>query len=338
MDATADARFDLLRYYAEYFRPGMIDLSASCPPPATLAVDLGEALTADGLAFVPPSGAPDLREAIAARYSTVAAGDVLIAAGASEALAAVALALLGPGARAAVDSGIYASFTEAAKAAGAVLVPGSPLAPDTAVVAVCNPSTPSDRIRDMAVLAAEARAAGAVLAADEVYRDLSCIPIAAAADLDAHAISIGDLSKPLGLGALRIGWVATRDAALRDLLDRQLQLLSGGPSALSVRAALAAFATFDDEVARTMAAATENGGAILRALAAHGWTFTAPEAGLTVLAWPPTAVDAAAEARVHAAGLFLIPCDMYGAPGAYRFGLLAPLEAVRRALHLLAER
>jgi len=336
MDATADARLDLLRYYAEYFDPGMTDLSASCPPPAALAMDLADALTADGLAFVPPSGAPELRDAIAARYTTVTPGDVLIAAGASEALAAIALALLEPGARAAVDGGVYASFTEAAKAAGAVLAPESPLAPGTAVVAVCNPATPSGRIRDMAALAAEARAAGAVLAADEVYRDLSDVPIAAAADLDARAVSIADLSKPLGLGALRIGWIATRNAALRERLDRQLQLLSGGPSALSVRAALGAFETFDQEVARTMAAAAGNGGAIQRELAAHGWTFTSPEAGLTVLAWPPAPVAAVAEARVREAGLFLIPCDMYGAPGAYRFGLLAPLESVRRALRLLA--
>lgn len=336
MDATADPRLDLLRYYAAYFAPGMTDLSASCPPPAALAVDLGYELDGDALAFVPPAGAPDLREAIAARYEGLTAEDIVISAGASEALAAIALALLEPGSRAAVDGGIYPSFTEAAKSAGATLAPESPLAPGTRVVAVCNPTTPAGRIRDMAALCRQARATGATVVADEVYRDLSRVPLPAAATLDPGAISIGDLSKPLGLGALRIGWIATRDVDVRERLDRQLQLLSGGPSALSVRAALAAFERFDAAVAATLDRAEENGAHIFRALTSHDWTWTPPEAGLTVAAWPARPLDAAAEQRVRDAGYFLIPCDMYGAPGAYRFSLLAPPATVCHALDLLA--
>jgi len=336
MDATADPRLDLLRYYAAYFAPGMTDLSASCPPPAALAVDLGYELDGDALAFVPPAGAPDLREAIAARYEGLTAEDIVISAGASEALAAIALALLEPGSRAAVDGGIYPSFTEAAKSAGATLAPESPLVPGTRVVVVCNPTTPAGRIRDMAALCREARATGATVVADEVYRDLSRVPLPAAATLDPGAISIGDLSKPLGLGALRIGWIATRDVDVRERLDRQLQLLSGGPSALSVRAALAAFERFDAAVAATVDRAEENGAHIFRALTSHDWTWTPPEAGLTVAAWPARPLDAAAEQRVRDAGYFLIPCDMYGAPGAYRFSLLAPPATVCHALDLLA--
>ncbi len=169
-----------------------------------------------------------------------------------------------------------------------------------------------------------------------MYRDLSRVPLPAAATLDPGAISIGDLSKPLGLGALRIGWIATRDVDVRERLDRQLQLLSGGPSALSVRAALAAFERFDAAVAATVDRAEENGAHIFRALTSHDWTWTPPEAGLTVAAWPARPLDAAAEQRVRDAGYFLIPCDMYGAPGAYRFSLLAPPATVCHALDLLA--
>ncbi len=69
--------------------------------------------------------------------------------------------------------------------------------------------------RGLAALAADA---GATLLCDEVYRLLEHDPadrLDAGADLGDHVVSVGVLSKSYGLAGLRIGWLATRNSAIR---------------------------------------------------------------------------------------------------------------------------
>jgi aspartate/methionine/tyrosine aminotransferase len=148
---------------------------------------------------------------------------------------------------------------------------------------------------------------------------------------------VGGLSKPLGMGGLRIGWIATHDRRLRDRLDRQLQLLSGGPASLATRAAVVAFACYDESIAGTLAAVQSNAPHVFAALDAARWRYTRPLAGLTVEACPPIPATLAGEERVRQAGMFLVPGTVYRRPGAYRIGLLADVVALRQALSLLAE-
>jgi len=57
-----------------------------------------------------------------------------------------------------------------------------------------------------------------VLFSDEVYRELEHDPadrLPAACDLYERAVSLGSVSKSYGLAGLRLGWLATRDGALR---------------------------------------------------------------------------------------------------------------------------
>src|SRR5262249_49380160 len=56
----------------------------------------------------------------------------------------------------------------------------------------------------------------ASLLVDEVYRGIQFAGelSPAAADLGSHAISIGDVAKPYGLGGLRVGWIATANRAI----------------------------------------------------------------------------------------------------------------------------
>ena len=67
-----------------------------------------------------------------------------------------------------------------------------------------------------------ARAHGLVVFSDEVYRELEHDPagrLPAACDEYERAVSLGSISKSYGLPGLRIGWIATRDAALRDAVS-----------------------------------------------------------------------------------------------------------------------
>ncbi|MCC6380855.1 MAG: pyridoxal phosphate-dependent aminotransferase [Dehalococcoidia bacterium] len=332
-----DANLDLLAWYTRYFQPGVVDVSASNPPPWPLPAP-PEAEVVAAADYVAPMGAPALRGAIAARYATLSADDVILGNGASEVLAALGLMLARRGSRVAVDRGAYPSFLEAVRAVGGDVLPLAALGPGVAAALANNPTVPDGRLLDVPGLVAAARATGAVPVVDEVYRDFAVPRPPAAADCDPGAVSVGGLSKPLGLGGLRVGWAATRDRALLARLDRQLQLLAGGPSGPSLLLARVAVACFDEAVAVTRERASANAPALYARLAARGWTFAPPEAGLTLEAWPPHPLAPGGGARLLAAGLFAVPCSVYGTPGAWRFGLLADVEALDRALGALQGR
>jgi len=328
---------DLLTFFAEHLRPGAIDLSASSPPPAVIEALPGEQLSAEQLAFVPPSGAPELREAIAARYETLGADDILLCAGASEALVAVALALLEPGGCAWSQPGTYPSFSEAARGRGAEIVESSAPPASASVALATNPAVPLGDLIDGEAWLRAAHDCGAVAVFDEVYLDLAfgCRRPVYGADRSPGAVSISDLSKPLGLAGLRIGWIATRDEGVRAKLDRQLQLLSGGPSSLGVAAALDALRVYDREVAATIACARRNAPELVRRLAARGWRVVLPDAGVTATIFPPAEIPLARLRQVEDAGFFLLPTDVFGLPGGFRICLLREPRVVERALSLL---
>jgi len=89
-----------------------------------------------------------------------------------------------------------------------------------------------------------ARARGLVVFSDEVYRELEHDPAAqlpAACDEYERAVSLGSISKSYGLPGLRIGWIATRDPALREavsLLKDYTTICSSAPSELLTALAL----------------------------------------------------------------------------------------------------
>ncbi len=329
---TDSPGLDLIDYYDRHFRAGMVDLSVSSPAPTPIALDSAALGEVESLAYTSPQGSLALRTAIAARYETLAAGDVLVTSGASEGLAAIAHALLDAHSVAVAERGVYAGLLAAAGRAGARVVVRWTQSAEVAIA--CNPSVPGGQIIDVESFIASALAAGAVPVVDEVYRELALDGrrIAAAADIDPGAVSVGDLSKPLGLGGLRIGWVATRDASLRARIERELRLLSGGPSTLSVAVAEVALREFDERLAGVVAHVRGNQPEVEAVLARHGWTWTPATAGLTVLARPPFHVDEPALGALREEGLFLLPGETLGYPGAFRVSLLAESGALSRAL------
>ena len=89
-----------------------------------------------------------------------------------------------------------------------------------------------------------ARSNGIVLFSDEVYRELEHDlrdRLPAACDLDAQAVSLGSISKTYGLPGLRLGWVVTRDPAIREVVMRlkdYTTICSSAPSEVLVAVAL----------------------------------------------------------------------------------------------------
>src|SRR3954465_5821700 len=226
-----------------------------------------------GLGYTETAGHPLLRAEIAALYPGLQADDVLVFAGAQEAIFAFAHATLGADDHAVVVTPDYQSLHEVARAAGAQLstvelehdsgwaldlddVRGA-LRPDTRAIVVNFPHNPTGAHIDRATLdglVAIAEEAGAHLVSDEVYRWLEHPPAAllpGAAELSSGALSLGVMSKTFALPGLRIGWRAcpagellARIAAIKDYTT----ICGSAPSEIL---ALVALRRRDEVVARS---------------------------------------------------------------------------------------
>jgi aspartate/methionine/tyrosine aminotransferase len=314
----------------------MADLVAIADPEsAALWADLR-------LGYTESTGHPLLRAEIAALYDSLEADDVLVFAGAEEAVFCLFNTSLGAGDHMIVTWPGYQSLYEVARAAGAEVSLHALLEhdgwaldverlrrsirPTTRVIVVNAPHNPTGMLPNLAEwteLAALCAEAGIRLIADEVYRYLEVDPAArlpAGADLSPTYLSIGVLSKSFALPGLRIGWLATRD---RDVLDRCARLkdyttiCSSAPSEIlalmALRARDAVIARSRDIVASNLARLDD-----FFARRPDALTWVRPSGGST--AFPrlvPTgpaggSADAFCSRLVEATGVLLLPSTTFG--------------------------
>jgi aspartate/methionine/tyrosine aminotransferase len=265
MPTLPDFRLEV--YLGEHEFSARHHLTASDAETVTVAEALGSTglreLAELPLGYQPTWGTDALRHAIAATYETLAPEDVLVFAGAEEAMYWALQELAGPGDHAIVTVPNYQSMESVPLAAGAE-VDGLPLDPDrgwavdvdrlaallrpeTRVLAVNFPNNPTGAVPDAdtwdAILAlCEER--GVRLFSDEVYRGLEPAgrtPLAQAADRSPAALSLGVMSKAYGLPGLRIGWLASKDRELLSRLERRkhyTSICNAGPSELIATHAL----------------------------------------------------------------------------------------------------
>ncbi len=242
-------------------------LTASDAETSTVAEVLGpegmEELAALPLGYTPTWGSDVLRAEIAATYDGLEPADVLVFAGAEEAMFWTMQELAGPGAHAVVPLPNYQSMESVPLATGAAvsglaLDAGAGwaldldaltalLRPSTRLVAVNFPNNPTGALPDpdtWAALVALCEERGIRLFSDEVYRGLEAegtAPLPQAADVSPTALSMGVMSKAYGLPGLRIGWLACRDRAVLERLETRkhyTSICSAGPSELIAAHAL----------------------------------------------------------------------------------------------------
>jgi aspartate/methionine/tyrosine aminotransferase len=191
------------------------------------------------LGYTESTGHPLLRREVAGLYPGLEPDDVLVFAGAEEAIFALVTTLVGPGDHVIVTWPGYQSLYEVARSAGAQValhalresegwsldVPRlvRTLRPTTRLVVVNAPHNPTGMLptrEEWSVLVDACADAGAYLLADEVYRGLEVDEadrLPTAAELLPRGISLGVMSKAYAMAGLRIGWLATRD---REVLAR----------------------------------------------------------------------------------------------------------------------
>src|SRR3954452_12549082 len=275
------ADFELERFFARHEFTVEVNACGSDVEAPRLQEVLGwasaqtrEAWGALQLGYTEAPGHPRLRATVAALYDGLAAEDVLVFAGAEEAIFAWANVELEPGDHVVVVWPSYQSLHEVARATGAdvellelrhedgwaldldavreALRPG-----DTKAVVVNFPHNPTGAMIDpveFEELAGLVQDAGAQLFSDEVYRwseHDGAAPLPAAAELSGSGLSLGVMSKTFALPGLRIGWIACRDRALLGRLGAFKDYTTICSSAPSELLAIAALESIDAVLERT---------------------------------------------------------------------------------------
>jgi aspartate/methionine/tyrosine aminotransferase len=296
---------------------------------------LWEALT---LGYTESTGHPLLRREIAGLYEGLDAEDVLVFAGAEEAIFCLANVLLSPGDHAVVTWPGYQSLYEVARGAGAdvtlhelreehgwaidIDLLRSQVTPSTRLVVVNAPHNPTGMQPDRATfdaLVALAEEVGAQILVDEVYRFLEFDGVErlpAGADASPRGISLGVMSKSFAMAGLRIGWLATRD---RDVLERCARfkdyttICSSAPSEVLALIGLRARETV---LARSRSIVADNLVALDTFFDAWSDRFTwvrprAGSVGFPRLTVPGVSIDAWAAGLVEAEGVLLLPGSQF---------------------------
>jgi len=294
------------------------------------------------LGYTESPGHPLLRREIARLYAGIAPDEVLVFAGAEEAIFCLVNVLIEPGDHAIVTWPGYQSLYEVARSVGAEVTLHelreadgwaldverirATLRPATRLVVVNAPHNPTGMVpsqaewRALTELCAEA---GVHLLADELYRFLELDPtdrLTAGADAMPRGVSLGAMSKSFALAGLRIGWLAGHD---RDLLGRvatfkdYTTICSSAPaeilSIVALRAREAVLGRSRAIVAGNLALLDDF---FARRHASFSWVRPrSGPIGFPRLTAPGVAIDDFAAELVEAEGVLLLPGSSFGHPG-----------------------
>ena len=343
--------FNLERFFAEHeFSTPYLLCSSDCesmPARELLAMEPGsdERLLDLRLGYTESRGDPSLRADIARLYAGLGPDQVIVHAGAEEAILNLCLAILSPGDRVVVPFPCYQSLAEIPRALGCEVLPwelrpeGGRWAADpdelarllerpARLVVLNMPHNPTGalmRAGELARAVELCRRSGALLLVDEVYRHLELDParrLPAACEAYEGGISLNVLSKSAGLAGLRIGWLATRR---KDVLDAVAtvkdynSICASGPSELLAGVAVR---NLERLAARSLGLVRRNL-ELARGLFARRPGFASwiePEGGS--IAFPRLAgetarrfggdAEALAAALAREAGVLLLPGGRYG--------------------------
>ena len=277
---------------------------------ALLALEPGaaEAFVALPLGYTTAFGGAALRGAIAVRYATIAPEEIVAACGGGDILPALFMALLQPGDRVIVQSPVYQPLASVAAWCGAevglwaadegagwepsLAALDRLLRPNTRLIVTNFPHSPTGFAPDRAyldALIALADGAGATVIGDEIYRGLPLdgeTEAPSLADLSARALVLNSVSKTLGLPGLRVGWLATRDAATLDAIRAFRMHQNSYLGAPTEFLAALALRHADAILAENRALARENRAALAAFIGRNAdlFSWTPPRAG--VVAFP----------------------------------------------------
>jgi aspartate/methionine/tyrosine aminotransferase len=343
--------FKLERFFARYeFKAPYLLSSSDCESLSIqelLDLEPGSAERFRGrwLGYTESQGGPELRQEIARLYEHITPGDVLVHAGAEEAIFVFANAVLEPGDHVIVHTPCYQSLTEIARSIGCDVTAWQTrpqdnweldidflkqaIRPNTRAIIVNCPHNPTGYLMSRAKFSQIldlARERGTLVFSDEVYRGLEHDPgdrLPAACDLYGNAVSLGVLSKTYGLAGLRIGWIATWNREVYARLAGFKDYTSICNSAPSEFLAAVALRSRDQIVRRNLDIIRRNLDVLDGFFARHRGLFDwqRPRAGSVAFPGIHVAAEAFCADVVERQGVLLLPSTCFDAgDGHFRIG------------------
>ena len=216
--------------------------------------------------------------------------------------------------------------------------------PGTKLICINNPNNPTGALLSNDCLQAIvdiARGVGAYILCDEVYRHLTQTDTwsASIADLYEKGISVSSMSKVFSLAGLRLGWIASRDAAFTAscLSHRDYDLISCGMFDDAV--ASIALAHSDVMLKRNQTIVRENLSILDAWVASHEhFYYTKPKAGTTALVYYDFGVPSYdfCKQMYHQTGAFVTPGDCFEQPRSMRIGYACDKQTLKDGLAALA--
>ncbi|MCP1645860.1 polar amino acid transport system ATP-binding protein/arginine:pyruvate transaminase [Pseudomonas citronellolis] len=257
------------------------------------------------------AGRPELRQAIADLYRRrfdlqVGADNVIVLAGAQNALFAAALCLLEAGDEVIVFDPVYVTYEATLKATGAKLVAvptpadngfrldaaalEAAVTPRTRAIFFANPNNPTGvvmRPDELRAIAAVAERHDLWVVVDEVYEALTFEQphqsFAALPGMAARTLSLGSLSKSHAMTGWRAGWIVAEPKLVGHIENLALNMLYGLPGFVQ-EAALAAVRRHDEVAAGMREVYRRRRDLVLRQLArSPRLKVLSPEAGMFVM-------------------------------------------------------
>ena len=320
------------------------------------AATFWERFSARRLTYGDIEGAPEFKQGVCGLYKTVKPGEVIPCHGAAGANHHLFYSLVEPGDRVVSIAPSYQQLTSSPESFGAD-VRVLPLRPengwlpdveelralctaDTKLICINNPNNPTGALMDGALLRQIVEIAGdcgAWLLCDEVYRHLTQEDgwSESIVDLYDKGISVSSMSKVFSLAGLRLGWIATHDAQVREavICHRDYDLISCG----MFDEALAAVALRhkDKVLARNRAVVRDN----LKVLDA--WitseprvSYVRPKSGTTALVSYDYDLDSRSfcDRMYRETGAFVVPGDCFGVEKSMRIGYANNGKTLREGL------
>jgi N-succinyldiaminopimelate aminotransferase len=251
---------------------GSINLGQGFPDtdgPRQIATAAADAVMAGrGNQYPPGPGIPELRSAISAHqrrfYGLEVSPDteVLVTAGATEAIAAALLALVEPGDEVIAFEPYYDSYSACIALAGAVRVPvtlrppafrpdlaalRAAVTPRTRLILLNSPHNPTGCVftrAELGAVAALAREHDLLVVTDEVYEHVAFdgehVPIVSLPGMRDRTVSISSAGKTFSFTGWKIGWVTAMPELVTAVRTAKqfLTYVSGGPFQYAIAEAL----------------------------------------------------------------------------------------------------
>ena len=298
--------------------------------------DAAERFHQHWLGYTESTGSPSLRKEISKLYQDIQPNQVLVHSGAEEAIFLFMHAVLNAKDHVIVHRPCYQSLAEVARSIGCRVTWWNvheengwaldidelkqSIQSDTRAIIINIPHNPTGHLMssdDFLMVGRIARENGIILFSDEVYRESEYRKedrLPAACDLGEHTVSLGVMSKTYGLPGLRIGWVATRNAAVYEgmaALKDYTTICNSAPSEFLSELALR---HRDKIVERNLRIITRNLGVLDAFFDRHPDQFAwqRPKAG--TIGFPRLLdgdVDAFCSTLVESAGVLLLPGTLF---------------------------